>query len=227
MKLFSYLFFLFTSLVVAQDTITTPPLDTKFREDHFYFGILFNSFLEKPIGFSQNKLSPGLQLGYLRDIPINSSRTFAIAPGLGMSYSSNNLNLVVSMVNQSPFYSIGSPTDFSTNRFSLYSLDFPLEFRWRNATPDTFRFFRIYAGFKAGYVFNSVYLNVNSEGTNRIRNLEELQRWTYGSYLSVGYNTWNIYLYYGLNKMFRENLNGLDEGLNVRTLTIGLQFYIL
>lgn len=216
-----------STLAFAQDSITTPPLDLKFREDHFYFGILFNTFLDRPIGFTQSKLSPGFQLGYLRDIPINSSRTLAIAPGLGFSHSSNNLNLVVSNQNQSQVYSIGSPSDFSKNRLTLNSIDFPFEFRWRNATPDSHRFFRVYTGFKLSYIFSHLYVNENSESTVRIRNLKYLERWTYGAYIAAGYNTWNFYLYYGLNRMFSDELNTLDDPLRVRILSLGLQFYIL
>jgi hypothetical protein len=225
---YSAIFLCFVStLVFAQDSITTPPSDLKFREDHFYFGIFFNSFIDKPIGFSQNKLSPGLQLGYIRDIPVNPSRTLALAPGLGLSYSSNNLNLIVSEQNQNQFFNIGSPSDFSKNRLILYSLDFPFELRWRNATPDSHRFFRVYTGFKLSYIFSHLYVNENSESTVRIRNLKYLERWTYGAYIAAGYNTWNFYLYYGLNRMFSDELNELDDPLRVRILSLGLQFYIL
>ena len=47
----------------------------------------------------------------------------------------------------------------------------------------------------------------------------------YGVYLAFGFNTWNPYIYYGLNPIFDKNKTTLEN--NVTALNIGLKFYIL
>ncbi|MDH6601769.1 hypothetical protein M2306_002463 [Myroides gitamensis] len=61
-------------------------LDYKYREDQFYFGISHTLMQGKPVGFKGNSVSVGMDVGFLRDFPINKSRTIAIAPGFGFSY---------------------------------------------------------------------------------------------------------------------------------------------
>jgi len=61
-----------------------------YREDQFYFNVSFNNIQNAPSGLKQNKISSSLAFGFLRDMPINKSRTFSIAAGLG--YTKNILN---------------------------------------------------------------------------------------------------------------------------------------
>jgi hypothetical protein len=225
---YSLMLFLFiTFFVSAQDTIVPSVIDSKFREDHFYLGIHFNTFQNKPEGFSQRKLSPGFHFGYLRDIPINKKRTLAIAPGLGFSYLSNNLNMVIEEIEEQFLYQTVNANSFSKNRLSYYSIDFPIELRWRNTTPESHRFFRVHTGIKMGYMLRSIYVNETQNESTRIYNNPNINRFVYGLYLAAGYNTWNVYAYYGLNKMFdtEAQLNGVP--LEISTISLGLQFYIL
>lgn len=45
--------------------------------------------------------------------------------------------------------------------------------------------------------------------------------------LSVGYNTWNFYAYYGLNSFFKENTLLEGEQIELQSFQLGLMFYIL
>lgn len=227
MKYFLLFFFCIPFVLSAQDTIVTSVVDSKFREDHFYLGIHFNTFQNKPEGFSQRKLSPGFHFGYLRDIPVNEKRTLAIAPGLGFSYMSNNLNMVIEEIEEQFLYQTVNPNSFSKNRLSYYSIDFPIELRWRNATPEKHSFFRVYTGFKMSYLLRSIYVNESQNVNTRIYNNPNINRFIYGLYVAAGYNTWNVYAYYGLNSIFNKDaqLNGVP--LEISSFSLGLQFYIL
>ena len=92
MVLFSNLIFSQTKEDVERD-FDAP--DSLYREDQFYFNISYSSLQNQPNGFRQNKFSPSLSLGFLRDMPVNKARTFAIAAGLGYTISAYNHNLVI------------------------------------------------------------------------------------------------------------------------------------
>jgi hypothetical protein len=62
-------------------------------------------------------------------------------------------------------------------------------------------------------------------GRTRLDHLN-LNPWQYGLTLSLGYNNWNGYLYYGLNPMFRDAYVDQDE-LELKSVKIGLMFYFL
>ena len=79
---------------VKKDTLKIP-IDSLYREDQFYINISYNSLLNKPQGFSQNKFSPGFAFGFLRDMPLNKKRTFSFALGLGYASSTYNETMYI------------------------------------------------------------------------------------------------------------------------------------
>ena len=135
-----------------QDSISN---DNKYREDQFYFAITYNFLDKKPNGVSQQGFSSGFHGGFLRDMPINKPRTLAIALGLGFSINSYNQNLRISEAadNNIVFFVVNDETDFTKNKYFTYLVEVPFEFRWRNSSPSSYKFWRIYSGFKLGYVF--------------------------------------------------------------------------
>lgn len=228
MKSFFVFLFLFLSYnYFAQENTNFEVVDSLYREDQFYFGTTYNILKNKPKGMSQNSFSAGLSMGFLRDFPINKNRTFAIAPGFGLSYSNYKQNLIIAQVDGATQYDlISSDRDYDKNKFSLASIDIPLEFRWRTSTPSTHKFWRVYSGIKMSYVFYNRSRYKDNSNDYIVVNNPDVNKFQYGVYLSTGYNTWNIYAYYGLNDFFKEELIP-DSNEKLRTLNIGLMFYIL
>ena len=111
------------------------------------------------------------------------------------------------------------------SRIILHYVDLPLEIRWRNATPDSHKFWRIHGGFMASYLINGKfkYEGDLGSGTENINDL--LNKFQYATYLTFGFNTWNAYIHYGLNPFFDKDKTTTEN--NVTTLKIGLMFYIL
>jgi hypothetical protein len=149
MRLLVFFIFLSCSLA-AQDTLTLKKnVDLKYREDQFYVGITYNTFLNKPSDMAQKTFSPGINLGFLRDMPINQARTFALATGLGISYQAYSQNLLITEDQGDYNYSIiESDVSYTRNKFMMLNVDLPIEFRWRTSTPESHRFFRLYTGVK-------------------------------------------------------------------------------
>jgi hypothetical protein len=59
-----------------------------------------------------------------------------------------------------------------------------------------------------------------------ITNNADLNKFHYGPYIAVGFNTWNFQAYYGANSLFK-NVSVNNEAVDMSTLNIGLMFYIL
>ncbi len=209
---------------------TSIEIDERYREDQFYASITYNLINNKPNNVSQTGFSSGFHLGFIRDMPINKNRGLAIGLGLGLSSNSYNQNILIQNVNNSTTYNIidEGVINVSRNKFTTYLIEIPFEFRWRTSTPTKFNFWRIYPGFKAGYlVYNSTKFRSTNTGDVRLSNLSDFEKLQYGLTLSVGYGTWNFHVYYGLNSIFNNNARHNTAPLDLKSLKVGFIFYIL
>ena len=224
----------FTSLSIyaqdkaVKDEINFDAVDSLYREDQFYLNITYNALQKRPEGISQNKLSPGFAVGFLRDMPINKKRTVSFAAGLGYSLAIYNQNLGISSSNGVNTYQILDPDIYySKNKLSFHYVDLPIEFRWRNSTPESHIFWRVYTGVKFSYLFYDQYKSVSAMGTVTQSNNKDFNQFQYGVYLTFGWNTWNFYAYYGLNSLLKSSATVDNKSINMNTTNFGMMFYIL
>lgn len=196
-------------------------IDSKYREDQFYFGLSHTLMQSKPQGFTPYSFSLGMNVGFLRDMPINKDRTLSIAPGVGFSY--NNLRSNLGLNSQKEHIILEK---YKKNSLSLHYLDFPIEFRWRNSTAESHKFWRVYLGFKASYLLSNRSKTSTDDYSLIFRNDPNIRKWQFGLYGSMGFNTWNFYVYYGLNEIYKKDIL-VDDSQRMRVLNLGLMFYIL
>jgi hypothetical protein len=225
---FTVLLFFISRLLLCQDSLSVEE-ENGYREDQFYASITYNLLNNLPEGISQNEFSTGFHLGFIRDMPINKDRTWAIGLGFGISSNSYNQNLIITE-NQGDTFFTSTNDDFGNirkNKFTTYLIDVPLEVRWRTSTAKDYQFWRIYTGFKFSYlVYNST--KSQSEFTNiNLSNNDAFNNFQYGLTLSAGYGTWNFHIYYGLNRIFDASSKLNTESLDLKAMKIGLIFYIL
>jgi len=229
--LFKFLLFFSIVPIFAQETKSLSSIievDSLYREDQFYFGFTYNLLINRPKSISQEKFSSGFTAGFLRDMPLNKNRTIAIASGLGLSYNKYFQNLSVLETDQSYEYSaLETISSFSKNKLEQVFVDLPVEFRWRTSTPESHKFWRIYAGFKISYSIYDNYVYVANQVTRKISDNQDLNKLRLGTYLTVGYNTWNFYAYYGITPLFKNSATIYSESIGLNTLNLGLMFYIL
>lgn len=211
---------------VCAQSNKTAELDSLYREDQIYIGITYNALINLPEGVSQASFSTGFHLGVIRDFPINKDRNIAVGLGLGYSINTFNQNIRISSTSPST-YTILEDVDYSRNNFTQHLLEVPLEFRWRTSNAETYKFWRVYTGVKLGYLLasKSVYKGALENETHR--NLTGLDPWQYGLTLSVGYNTLNGYIYYGLNPIFDSISSTNAQSIDMNALKIGFIFYLL
>ncbi|MEZ4855129.1 MAG: porin family protein [Gelidibacter sp.] len=214
---------------VAQQTIDTTNVDLRYREDQFYIGVTYNLIGKKPKDVSQSGFSSGFHFGFIRDMPINEKRNVAIGLGLGLSSNSYNQNMLIEPDTNGYHYSVidESIESIKKNKFTTYLVEAPLEFRWRTSTAKDYKFWRIYTGFKVGYVFYSSSKYRGSLGTIKNSNLSDINKLQYGLTFSAGYSTWNFHVYYGLNPLFKNSAQINGEAVKMNSIKIGLMFYIL
>ena len=160
-------------------------------------------------------------------MPVNKKRNVAIALGLGFSSNSIRQNLKITELAGQTTYSIVENGSFNKNKFTYYTVEMPLEFRWRTSTAETYNFWRIYTGFKLGYVLATSAKYESDSENYKINNLDNFNRLQYGLTLSVGYDTWNAHLYYGLNSLFEDSAQIDGSSIDINVIEIGLMFYIL
>ena len=219
----------FSQFIVGQQVVDSTQIDSRYREDQFYVSVTYNLLSNAPSGLAQSGFSSGFHLGFIRDMPINEKRNVAIGLGVGISSNSYNQNVLILKNNGSYSYSIisESETSFTKNKFSTYLIEVPLEFRWRTSTASDYKFWRIYTGFKVGYVFANSSKFIGSPENKKFSNIDDFNALQYGLTLSAGYDTWNVHLYYGLNPIFNSDAKIDDTTIKVSAIKIGLSFYIL
>lgn len=201
-------------------------VDSLYREDQYYVGVTYNLLVKAPQNLRQTGFSSGFSAGFLRDMPINKKRTYAIAVGAGLSYSSYKQNMVISENADVIQYKISKGADLTKGKFEQFFIDVPIEFRWRNSTPTSYKFWRIYTGVKLQYLLYDKSRYEGKDISATVTNNKDFNKFQYGPYIAVGFNTWNFQAYYGINSVFKDvSLN--NEAVKMKTLNVGLMFYIL
>ena len=214
----------------AEDDNAIPNVvDSLYREDQFYVGLSFNLLTNTPRNFSQNGFSGGLHLGFIRDMPINEQRNIAIGVGLGWSTNTFNSNVVFSENPEGNTVVVVNPDRdaVDSNRFNTNLIEMPIQFRWRTSTPTKFSFWRIYTGVKIGYLYGFKSSFDGENGKVITRDPDGLERWRYFATFTVGNGSFNAFVQYGLNPFFKD-LNTVENGaLDLQTIKVGIEFYLL
>lgn len=220
----------FTLLSFSQETEVSKDslVDTKYKEDQFYIGVSYNLLANMPNDLSQSGFSIGVNVGRIFDIPVNKERNFGfgIGAGYGVNFINHNLGITENAQGQLN-YQILNTDDFTRNRFSFHTIEVPFEVRWRTSNATSYKFWRIYAGMRIGYVIASNSKLRTSTETYKIRGLDDLNKFQYGLTLSAGYDTWNAQIYYGLNTLFNDVTTEDGVAIDMRLVKIGLIFYLL
>jgi hypothetical protein len=213
---------------IEMDSVA-PRVDSKYREDQFYASVSYNIMQGKPGNYSQYSFSTGLTVGFLRDMPVNKRRTYAIAAGLGYSYNNIKHNLAVLEAAGKNTYQTIETADYDKNKLVLHYLELPIELRWRNSDSLSHKFWRVYLGFKVSYLFyDKAQYQPDGNTTMKVTNDKNMNTFIYGAYLSAGWNTWNLYAYYGITPIYNSPpIEGSTQKLTMNSLNLGLIFYIL
>ncbi len=195
-------------------------IDSSYLEDQLYLSVAYTFLTQKTSGVSQSGLSSEISTGFIKDIPLNKKRDFALGIGLGYAYNLYNSNLKITSNN------IDIADSYDTNLLHTSWVEIPFEIRWRNSTPTKYSFFRFYAGVKFSYLFYSKSLFEDERETISLRNNSQINKFQYGLHFAIGYGSLNLYALYNLHPLFKKKSNIVNQS-NTSQLTIGIKFYML
>ena len=208
-------------------TQTSSEVDARYLEDQFYIGLGINFLGNRPNDVVQSSLSYSLQLGFIKDIPLNEARNFGIGLGLGYAANSYYSNIGADRITGEIQYRILDSDEFTRNKLETHTVELPFEIRWRTSTATDYKFWRIYTGLKVGYVFSGRSKLVSDMESISFSN-NDFQDFQYGLTLNFGYNTWNLQAYYGLNPLLKSGtVLNTGESIEANVLRVGIIFYIL
>ena len=208
-----------------------PEIDSLYREDQFYLGFTYNILTGSEEDISQSGFSGGFRTGFIRDWPLNERRNIALGTGIGWALDTYGQNLFIGEGpgSEETIFEVMDEDVimYDKNRFTIYSLEVPLQFRWRTSTPISHKFWRIYTGLQMGYIY--YFRSSFEQPGNTVSQTEvpELQRLRLGATFTFGYSTFNFYFYYSLNSFFNDSAQVEGEVLDLRSFRVGLMFYIL
>ncbi|MEM8508893.1 MAG: porin family protein [Bacteroidota bacterium] len=211
----------------AQETPTDLTYDEKYLEDQFYTGFSYNFLLNKPDGVVQQSLSYNFQIGFIKDIPLNQGRNFGIGMGIGYATNSYFTNMVKEKMDEVVTYRFASDIEtLNRSKLETNAIEFPFELRWRTSNPIDYKFWRVYTGFKAEYLFSRRAKIVFDDKDVTFSN-PDIEQWQFGWMINFGYNTWNLHFYWALSDLLGNNATFNDDALTIRPIRIGVIFYIL
>ena len=211
----------FLLLLIASFALAQSPADSLYREDQIYASIGYPLLIGTPEGLTQNKLSHTFSFGFIRDMPINSSRNLAFGLGLGLNYNVVYTNLQFTDDMKSTTF-VSSDV---TNQWNSVDVEIPLEFRWRNSTAMNYQFWRIYGGV-VGYYSLSAKQRTRTALTESISSLS-VQNFRLALRLNVGNNTWNLTYTHPIDSFFDFDKSTQNKSLSqLKTAKLGLIFYI-
>lgn len=231
-KIVFFLFiFLLPLILTSQEQEPIPvAIDSLYREDQVYIGFTYDLVVGQPDEITSSQFSGGFHLGFIRDFPVNERRNIAFGVGLGWSIDTYGQNLFLGETpqTQETLFQIldREELDFDSNRFTIQSVDIPLQFRWRTSTPESYKFWRIYTGLRPSYIYYFKSKFVQEGNVVRQSEVPELDRFNLGATFTFGYNTFNFYFYYSINSLFKDAAIQ-NEPLELRTFQVGLMFFLL
>jgi len=221
-NLLLFLIFFYTINFFAQDSLL---IGKKYFEDQIYTGFINNFLVNKPNNLQQRGISTGLQVGFIKDIPLNKQGSFALGFGLGYAYNRYNQNIQISSKQASLSF---IETQYTVNRLSTHSVEFPFEVRFRlTSSPTVYKFWRLYIGGKIEYTFYSNAVFKDDSGLLNTNASNYITKLSYGSQVAIGYNAFNIYIYYPFTALFQSSVLTDSVGItDLKSVRLGLQFYI-
>ncbi|MCU0328531.1 MAG: PorT family protein [Chitinophagales bacterium] len=177
--------------------------------------------------------NPNIGFYYMHDVSLGKSK-LSIAPGLGFTFSKINLDKRVLVQDAAGiFFEHANVTYNATNRMtytgsSFYNswIEIPLELRYRTNPISGTNSFKFAIGMRAGLrlASNSKVSYIDAQRGDEVTitavPFTDVNPFRYGATLRIGYGAFNIFGYYGLNQLFKENRNTANADL--KQYSIGL-----
>ena len=171
----------------------------------FSFGLDFYTdiWLNKPQGIDTRAINQGISVFGMYNYPFGES-DFSVAIGVGTGFHNMYTKGWIEDIKADTisFVSIPDSIDYKRYKLGLSYIDIPLEFRFK-----TEKKFRMAIGAKFGFLVDAKtkYKGNRSDGelvTLKEKQVENIQRFRFGPTFRIGYDWFNVYVYYQVTKVF-------------------------
>jgi hypothetical protein len=207
------------TILVAVFVFTTPVISQVVNEKtkkkiSIGVGLYTDIMLDMPAGIKAWAINRGATVFGTYNVPFGKS-DFSFAIGLGLSSHNIFGNFFIdSNADSTTFLKIPDTIDYKRSKMTLVYLEIPLEFRFKSKSKVS-----VGVGFKAGilagsfskYVgdggFETSNYILKDTGKQRVKfwGIKNLEQFTYGPTLRVGYKWINVTGYYMLSHLFTKN----------------------
>ncbi len=181
--------------------------------DRIAIDVTWNHWKKSPPGINQGLYSFGFGAYWFKDMPIGKKSNAAVALGFGFESLNFHHNGNFTTLSSSPTISslVPFPNDsvIRTNKLAVNYVDIPIEFRFRTINKtleDRMKFnFKLYLGFKVGFLVNNHSKYKNDNIKFKIYNLDHILPYRYGPYIRLGFNKISFVGFYSMTSIFDEN----------------------
>jgi Outer membrane protein beta-barrel domain len=177
-------------------------------------GLFTDIMMKMPSGIKSRIINQGVNIFGTYNIPFGKSNfSFAIGLGLGSHNIYGNF-FVNSTSDSTALIRIPDSVKYKRSKIALTYLEIPLEFRFKSNSK-----VNVGLGFKGGFLIgsNTKYVGdgpikttnytLNATGKQRVKfwGINNLEQFTYGPTLRIGYKWFNVTGYYMLSSLFTKN----------------------
>jgi hypothetical protein len=209
------LFLIFSFNLSAQEEVEEKGLKKPEFRDWIFIDITKDGWLNNPTGIRTKLWSPGTTISVYRDLKFGNG-FFGFAFGLGISSHNVHHNGLFEHGNKTE---ITPRTDnYQLNKLTATYLEAPFELRFRTGSEKPFR---IYPGFKFGYLVGMHSKWVDETGKWKFYSFDNADPIRFGPTFRMGYGVFGLYGFYGLNSIFRSG-----RGPELIPFSIGVSYGI-
>ncbi len=184
------------------------------RIDHLVVDFNTDRFQELPAGVEQGYFNFGVNVSLFHDHPINKKGSLAWAIGVGYSGLNihHNARFSYTVDANNDIHTVWQPypdgLEYNKNKINLNYLEVPFEIRIRSMKESvedrSVANFRLYLGFKGGYLVNSHTKFRDAETKVKVYNIRNLLMYRYGPTVRIGFKKVALHGFYSLTSIFQE-----------------------
>jgi len=222
MKKISILIFFLAGLLFSQNVssqVLSESAKRKFTVGvNFYTTIWLSDFVNPDV--KTRTVNQGADVFFMYNMPLKKNSLSSFSAGLEIRNENMYTNAVIQDIKADTI--VFTPIEGNYNRAKVNNtfVDLPLELKFRTKGG-----FKATVGFKLGYLIASKqkYVGERPDDNKKVNlkstKINQLEKFTYGPSLRIGYKWISVYAYYGINTMFKTGfgpkINPISVGLTI------------
>lgn len=194
------------------------------KGERLLIGVYQDMWQDMPNDIDLRTINQGFTVSTMFDFPIKSSN-FSLAPGIGVGVHNLFSDAMIPANSDSTVFSpIPDSISYDNNKLTLSYLDVPFEIRYRTKHEKKSKQFKIAIGGKVGLLLAShtkykgdSFAEKNTKVKQKEFDIDNTENLRYGLTFRVGRGVWNLFGYYSLSKVFKD-----EKGPEIYPISAGI-----